>query len=318
MSEFEYGVIGKPEPLAWKYFDIPLKVQFRGQARRTGAVLHGPQGWGEYSPFPGYPTDSRTYMEAAYSAAFEPWPPPVRDWIPVHVTVPALSPEDAAALVKGSGCAAAKVKVAEGDDEARVEAVRDALGPGGRLVVDANGAWEVDQAVRNIRRLYRYSVDLVEQPVSGYLDMAKVRKAVEVPIAADELAFSEEAVRRIVKVEAADVLVIKVQCLGGVQASMRVVEASGLPVIVSNLIETSVGLSAGLALAAALPDLPYPCGLGTITLLDGDLVTDSLIPEGGMDVRRPDVDLARLERFAGSQPDGSNFIRAEIERELPD
>ncbi|HYN99110.1 MAG TPA: O-succinylbenzoate synthase, partial [Actinomycetota bacterium] len=100
--------------------------------------------------------------------------------------------------------------------------------------------------------------------------------------------------------EAADVLVIKVQSLGGVVPAMRVIESSGLPAIVSSMVETSVGISAGIALAAALRDLPYPCGLGTVPLLDGDLVADSLVPvDGAVAVRRPEVDPALLARYAG-------------------
>lgn len=301
------------ESMPLRYFNIPLQVPFRGVTSRRGGVLKGPHGWGEWSPFPGYGAFSD--MTAAYTSAFEPWPAAVRDSIPVHVTVPALGPEEAAAMVRASGCADAKVKVAEGDDEARVEAVRDALGPHGRLVVDANGAWEVDEAIRNIRRLYRYSVDLVEQPVRGYMAMAKVRKAVEVPLAADELASSIGAVRRIVEVGSADVLVIKLQCVGGMQSALRLREECDLPMIVSNLIETSVGVSAGVALAAALPELPFPCGLGTVPLLGGDLVVDSLVPVcGRIAVRRPEVDEDLLKRFAGTRPKDPSeaLLRAEI------
>lgn len=295
------GAADLPEEVVWRYFDIPLKVPFRGQTSRRGAVVRGPYGWGEWSPFPGYAGGSwRAGERAAISSAFGPWPEPVRDWIPVWVTVPAVGPGEAARMVLRSGCRAAKVKVAEGDDLARVEAVRDALGPEGRLVVDANGAWDPGEAVRRIRELDRYSLDLVEQPVRELSDLAEIRRKVDVPVAADELASSAEAVEQIVRAEAADVLVIKVQSLGGVQSALRAVERAGLPVVVSSLIETSVGTSAGIALAAALPELVYPCGLGTVGLLEGDLVADSLVPvEGRIAVRRPEVDPALLERFAG-------------------
>jgi O-succinylbenzoate synthase len=267
-------------------------------------VIFGTSGWGECSPFPGFGRDDRELaVAAAYDAAFEPWPEPVRDWIPVHVTIPAVDPETAAAMVRDSGCTAAKVKVAEGNDEARVEAVRDALGPRGRLVVDANGSWGAEEAIRRIRALYRYSIDLVEQPVAGYSALAKVRRAVEVPVAADELAYSVESVRRLVKLECADVLVIKVQSLGGVTTALRLVEGSGLPAIVSSMLETSIGISAGIALAAALPELPYPCGLGTVPLLDGDLAADPMVPvDGGIAVRRPPADPALLDRYADRDP----------------
>lgn len=287
----------------WQPFSIPLRTAFRGQMQRRGAVIKGPCGWGEYSPFPGYHSVSglQSCRRAALSAALQPWPAPVRRWIPVHVTVPAVGPEAAAAMVQESGCRAAKVKVAEGDDDARLEAVRDALGPDGRLVVDANGAWQVDEAVRRITQMVRYGVNLVEQPVAGLEDLAQVRRRSPVPVAADELVVSREAVRRLVQAEAADVLILKVQSLGGVAAALEAAEESGLPVVVSSLLETSVGVAAGLALAGALPELAYPCGLGTVPLLDGDLVSDSLVPvRGQIQVRRPEVDPALLERYAAS------------------
>lgn len=295
--------MSRPEA-GWHFFEIPLRAPFRGLTRRRGAVVRGPYGWGESSPFPGYGGGSRERSDrAALASAGGPWPPPLRSRIPVHVTVPALAPAPAAELVRASGCTAAKVKVAEGDDEARVEAVRDALGPRGRLVVDANGGWGVDEAIANIRRLARFSVDLVEQPVRDLEAMARVRRAVDVPVAADELVSSVEAVRLIAEAEAADVIVVKVQSLGGVEPALRAVAASGLPAIVSSLIETSVGISAGLALAAALPELPYPCGLATASLLRGDLVADPLVPvDGEILVRRPEVDPVLLERFAAGAP----------------
>lgn len=319
MNGISFAPAGEPPGLSWRYFDIPLRRPFRGQTRRRGAVILGTAGWGECSPFPGFGRDDREVAGAsAYAAAFEPWPEPVRDWIPVHVTIPAVDPETAAAMVRDSGCTAAKVKVAEGDDEARVEAVRDALGPGGRLVVDANGAWEVDEAIKHIRALYRYSIDLVEQPAGSYTAMAKVRRAVEVPVAADELAYSEESVRRLVKLECADVLVVKVQSLGGVTRALRVVEGSGLPAIVSSMLETSIGLSAGIALAAALPDLPYPCGLGTVPLLEGDLVLDPLLPvDGGIEVRRPSADPALIERYADRDPEWAGSYPTWTQTERP-
>jgi O-succinylbenzoate synthase len=296
--------VTEPAGPEWRYFNVPLRVPFRGQTFRRGAVVSGPCGWGEFSPFPGFGTeDHRAAVSGAYASAFEPWPAPVRDHIPVHVTVPALEPAAAAAMVRASGCSAAKVKVAEGNDEARVEAVRDALGPAGRLVVDANGAWSVDKAVRCIKVLSRYSINLVEQPVRTIEEMAELRRAVDVPIAADELANSPESVRRLVELEAAGVLVIKVQSLGGINRAMQVIEESGLPAIVSSMLETSVGVSAGVALAAALEHLPYPCGLGTVSLLAGDLVADSLVPvDGRIKVRRPQVDQALLDRYADPHP----------------
>lgn len=201
-------------------------------------------------------------------------------------------------MVRESGCRAAKVKVAEGNDELRLEAVRDALGPSGRLTVDANGAWSVEEAQKWIKVFARYGVELVEQPVADLDGMAKLRLLVDVPIAADELVTSPESARHIAALGAADVLVVKVQSIGGVARAMQAAESARLPVIVSSLLETSIGISAGLALAAALPDLPFPCGLATIQLLAGDVVADPLLPaDGQLEVRRPALDFEISSEF---------------------
>jgi o-succinylbenzoate synthase len=285
-------------------FRIPLRAPFRGHSFREGQLWSGPVGWGECSPLPGYPgSDPDRSLDAAHEAAFEDWPKPVRDRVPVHVTVPALDPEAAAVLVRSSGCRAAKVKVAEGDDEARLEAVRDALGPSGRLTVDANGAWSVDEARHWMRTLDRYGVEMVEQPVETMEEMAELRRRIDLPIAADELVTSPEAARRIADLEAADVLVVKVQSLGGVRPAIWAVEAAGVPAIVSSMLETSVGVAAGLALAATLPELPFPCGLGTVSLLEADVVAEPLLPVSGeLSVRRPEVDLDLLARYEIDPP----------------
>lgn len=286
-------------------FCIPLREPFRGVAERKGILIEGESGWGEYSPFPGYSDGNEQWAwNAAVSCAGRPWPTPVRDSVQVHVTLGEVSPERAAGIVASSGCSAAKVKVGYPGDEARVEAVRDALGPGGRLIVDANGAWDLDLAVARIRRLGRFHLDLVEQPVATPDEMRILRRMVDVPLAADECMQTPADAEHLAKIEAADVLVLKVQNMGGIDPCLLAVERSGLPAIVSSLIETSVGLAAGLYLAAALPELPFPCGLGTAGLLKGDVVTDSLVPnEGFIEVRRPPVNPALLRRFRSNSPE---------------
>lgn len=289
-------------------FSIPLRTRFRRVGQRAGVLLRGPGGWGEFSPFPGYrPPYTARWLAAALEAAHEGWPEPVRDRIPVNTTVPAVDPATAHELVTASGCATAKVKVAEpgqdhGADLARVEAVRDALGPAGRLRVDANGAWDVDTATRRLTDLDRFALEYAEQPVATLDEMAALRRRVDVAVAADESVRTADDPLRIAGLEAADIVVLKVQPLGGVRTALAVAEAAGLPVVVSSAVETSVGLAAGVALAAALPELPYACGLGTATLLDGDVVDDPLVPvDGHVDVRRPDPDASLLARW---EPDG--------------
>ncbi|MFG1965461.1 o-succinylbenzoate synthase [Nonomuraea sp. NPDC049028] len=286
-----------------------MRTRFRGQTVREGVLLHGPAGWGEFSPFPEYgPRECARWLACAREAAFEGWPEPVRDSVAVNATVPAVAAEQAFELVRGSGCATAKVKVAErgqtfAEDLARVEAVRDALGPAGRLRVDANGAWEAGEAVRHLKELDRFDLEYAEQPCATLEELAAVRRAVDVPIAADESIRRAEDPLRVRAAEAADIAVVKAQPLGGVRNALRVVEACGLPAVVSSAVETSVGLAAGLALAAALPELPYACGLGTMPLLTGDVVDDSLVPvDGRLAVRRPAVNFQLLSAFEIESP----------------
>jgi o-succinylbenzoate synthase len=207
----------------------------------------------------------------------------------VNATVPVVSPEAAHALVVASGCATAKVKVADpgsvpADDLARVEAVRDALGPSGHLRVDANAAWSVDQAVAAIAELDRAAAGLeyVEQPCASVEDLAAVRRRVSVPIAADESIRRAVDPYRVRDLDAADIAVLKVQPLGGVRACLRIAEDIGMPVVVSSALETSLGLAAGVALAAALPRLDHACGLATRSLLTADVASPELVPVDGM------------------------------------
>nr|BAF98620.1 putative o-succinylbenzoate synthase [Streptomyces argenteolus] len=283
-------------PSQFHAFSIPLRIRFRGMERREGILIRGPAGWGEFSPLPGTgPAEVGRSFQAAYEAAFVGWPEPVRDEIPVNVTVPAVGPVRAHDLVRDSGCTTAKVKVAEhgetaADDIARVEAVRDALGPHGRLRIDVNGRWDEAQAVRMIRLLCRFDLEYVEQPCAGLEELAAVRRRVDVPIAADESIRSAEDPLRVRANEAADLVVLKVASLGGVRAALEIADACALPVVVSSALETSVGIAAGMALAAALPELPYACGLGTVSLLEHDLVEDPLVPvNGSIALRRPVV-----------------------------
>ncbi|MGI8575239.1 MAG: o-succinylbenzoate synthase [Egibacteraceae bacterium] len=285
-------------------FAIPLRTRFRRVTRRSGVLVRGAAGWGEFSPFPEYPPSvTRRWAAAAREATEEGWPPAVRASVPVNVTVPAVPAAEAHAIVSASGCRTAKVKVAEpgqgeADDLARVEAVRDRLGRSGKLRVDANGAWDVETAARMVRRLDAFDLEYVEQPVATLEEMARLRRLVDVPLAADESVRTAADPLRVAGLDAADLVVLKVQPLGGVRAALAVAEASGLPVVVSSAVETSIGLAAGLALAAALPELPYACGLGTAGMLEGDVVADPLIPEDGeLRVRRLEPDAAALRRW---------------------
>jgi len=283
-------------------FAIPMRARFRGITVREGALIEGPAGWGEFSPFAEYgPRECARWLACAVEAATAPWPAPVRDRVPVNVTVPAVDPARAHALVTASGCRTAKVKVAErgqalADDVARVEAVRDALGSGGAIRVDANGAWDVAEAVRALRALGRFGLEYAEQPCATLAELAELRRRTDVPLAADESIRRAEDPLTVRATGSCDIVVLKAQPLGGVRAA--VAEACGLPVVVSSAVETSVGLAAGAAFAAALPELRYACGLATMSLLAGDVTGVPLAAEAGtLPVARPGVDAERLAKW---------------------
>lgn len=294
-----------------RVFAIPLTTRFRGITVREGVLFGSAEtGWGEWSPFLEYDAQvAEPWLRCAEEAAAGDWPEPLRDRIPVNVTVPAIGPEEAHRIAGRGGCATAKVKVAEpgqslGEDQARLEAVRDALGPSAAIRVDANGGWSVDEAVSAIALLDRAAggLEYVEQPCATVEDLAACRRRVEVPIAADESIRRAEDPYRVRDLEAADIAVLKVQPLGGVRACLRIAEDIAMPVVVSSALETSVGIAAGLALAAALPDLPYACGLATVQLLATDVAVSPLIPvDGFLPVGPPTVDPAALTRVVASQ-----------------
>ena len=289
-----------------RVWSVPMTTRFRGITVREGVLLEGPGGWGEWSPFLEYdPAVAEPWLRCAEEAAAGDWPTPLRDRVPVNVTVPAVRPERAHAIVAASGCRTAKVKVAEpgqaeGEDDARLEAVRDALGPDGHVRIDVNGLWDVDTALRRLPALERAAggLEYVEQPVARVEDLAVVRRRQHVPVAADESIRRAADPYRVRDLEAADVAVLKVQPLGGVRACLRIAEDIGLPVVVSSALETSVGIAAGVALAAALPELSHACGLATVSLLTDDLAVEPLLPvDGALPVARPPVDPAALERL---------------------
>lgn len=294
-----------------RVYSIPLTSRFRGITVREGMVFAGPAGWGEFCPFVEYSVkEARSWLSAAREAAELGWPAPVRSRVPVNCIVPAVSPARAREIVLASGCRTAKVKVADAagslpSDLARLEAVRDALGPAGSVRCDANGLWDVDTAVSVIPVLDRAAggLEYVEQPCASLEDLAAVRRRVSVRIAADESIRRADDPLRVAVSGAADIAVLKVAPLGGVRRALEVAEACALPCVVSSALETSIGLAAELALAAALPTLDLACGLDTLSLLSGDLVTSPLRPVNGylaVPPTPPTPDPSLLARFEAS------------------
>lgn len=288
---------------------LPLVTRFRGIHVREALLLEGPQGWTEFSPFAEYDdVEASAWLAAAIDYGWNAPPPALRDRIAVNATVPAVDPDSVpTVLARFPGCRTAKVKVAGGDETleqeiARVRAVREALGPEGRVRLDANGGWNVDEAEHAIHAMAPFDLEYVEQPCQTVEELAEIRRRTKymgIPIAADESVRRADDPLAVAAAGAADLLVIKAQPLGGIRRALDIVARAGLPVVVSSALDTSVGLAMGAQLAASVPELDYDCGLGTAALLAADVTRDPLVPrDGAIDVRRIDPDPALLDRYA--------------------
>jgi O-succinylbenzoate synthase len=291
---------------------LPMRVKFRGILERETLLLRGPVGWGEFGAFPEYgDAEAARWLAAAIEAGWHGFPEPLRTSIPVNATVPAVPAARVPEILARFGRVdAVKIKVAErgqtlDDDAARVDAVRAAL-PDAAIRVDANGGWDVPEAVEALTRLAGVGLEYAEQPVPDIEGLAEVRRrlrsaGIPVPIAADESVRKEDDPLKVARAGAADLIVVKVAPLGGVRRALSIVAQAGLPAVVSSALDTSVGIRAGLALAAALPELPYACGLGTVSLLAGDVTVDPLVADdGAIRLRDAVADEGLLELYAAS------------------
>jgi o-succinylbenzoate synthase len=306
---------------------LPLSTRFRGITTREALLLEGPAGWTEFSPFLEYDdTESTSWLRAALDFGWRenalPLGAPAR--IRVNATLPAVDPDGVNDVLRRfPGCRTVKVKVAESghaiaDDVARVSRTRDFLGPDGRIRVDANGGWNVDEAEHAIHALAEFDLEYVEQPCATIDELAQIRKRVKymgIPIAADESVRKAADPIAVARAKAADILVIKAQPLGGIERALEIIAEAGLPVVVSSALDTSVGLSMGAYLAASIPTgLGYDCGLGTAALLATDVTEAPLRPVNGqIEVRRIDVSEALLDAHAASA-DRTNWWLARLER----
>lgn len=298
-------------------YSLPLKRTFRGLQHREGVLLRGPSGWGEFAPFDDYSDErSARWLASAVESAFGSWPALLRDRVPVNAIIPAVPAAAAAEMARTAvldhGCTTIKIKVAApgqtlADDESRVVSVRDAadnaLRSQGRLDgvslrLDANGGWDLPTAERALKRLGAYGLQYIEQPCESPADIGQLRRRVDVPIAVDE-AVRVDGLDAAALREIADVIIVKAAPLGGVHAAFALAESVGLPVVVSGALDTAVGLSGGIALAAALPagvgDEVWASGLGTGALLGADVVQHIRVPVSGyLSVERVNPDLDAL------------------------
>jgi o-succinylbenzoate synthase len=269
-------------------FSVALRYPVMGVTTRTGYLIEGPAGWGECSPLPRWNEAEREAAErSALEAATLPFPLGVRDRVAVNAMIPRVAPDVAAALALSSGCRTVKVKVGDEHSVDRVAAVRSACGPGVKIRLDANGAWDVETALLQLARLAPYDIELVEDPVASLEELAAIRGRAGLPVAAESCIRTTADAQRLRQLGAADAIVLKPQRIGGLREALRAAEASGVPAIASSALETSIGLAVVVALAASLPNAPFAHGAGTALLLASDVVDDPLIPvDGWLALRR--------------------------------
>ncbi|MSZ20909.1 MAG: o-succinylbenzoate synthase [Actinobacteria bacterium] len=290
---------------------LPLRTKFRGVVDREVMLFEGPNGWAEWSPFLEYPDEeAAVWLSAAIEFAYGKTPTAVRDRIPVNATLPAVAPDQVAAVLARFGSfSTVKIKVAEpgqtpGQDVDRIVEVRK-LYPEAKIRLDANGGWSPELSFSFIKALAGQGIELeyLEQPCKTIDELARLRQMIaessfNVPIAADESVRKASDPMLVVEAEAADILVLKVAPLGGISRAMEIARGAGLPVVVSSALDSSVGISMGAHLAAALPDLRFDCGLATASLLAGDVTRQPLLPvDGFIDVRRVEIDQQKLDIF---------------------
>lgn len=263
-------------------FHVRLRVPVFDVIERSGWLVEGPAGWGECSPLPSWGEAERGCAEAAaIEAATVLFPDARVERVAVNAMVPRVEPDLAATLALVSGCTTIKVKVGDPAGVDRVAAVRSACGQGVSLRIDANAAWDLDAALTELERLAAFDIELAEDPVGRLEDLAMLRRRAPCPVAAETAIRSVADAARVRELGAADAIVLKPQRLGGVRTALAAAEAAGVPAIASSALETSVGLAAVVALAAALGPGPFAHGCGTALLLESDVTGTPLVPDRG-------------------------------------
>jgi o-succinylbenzoate synthase len=152
-----------------------------------------------------------------------------------------------------------KLKVGMEDDVEQVRAVREAVGLGARLRLDANGAWSIDQAIAKLSELEGLGIELVEQPVAELSDMARVRGRSGVPVAADESVTSVDDARAALETHACDLATVKLAKVGGIAAALAIADV--VPVYLSSALDGPVGIAAAVHAAQLLPRSGAASGL---------------------------------------------------------
>ena len=284
---------------------LPMRTTFRSLNIRETALFKGENGWGEFAPFVEYSDqESLPWLESAIEAADKPLSPALRESIPINATVPASNDEAEIEQILSwyPGVDTVKIKVGTGiqEDLVRIAVVRKHL-PKAKIRIDVNGSWRVKEALLNVNAIYEVTGDLlecVEQPVTSLDELKQLKEgmSVDFKIAGDEVLRKAKDPFAISLDGAIDILMLKVSPLGGIKRAMDLASHHKLPVVISSALESAVGISYGLALAARVPNLDYACGLGTSALFKQD-VSDIPIVNGAIKATGYPIDLDRVERY---------------------
>ena len=274
-------------PFELQVVSIPVKNTFRGIKSREIALFEGPAGWSEFSPFLEYDNkQSATWMKAALEAATKPAPTPLRNEVMVNATLPNIKPGEVEKVLSNfDGCTTIKIKINDFmiDKELLIQSLK--LVPNAKFRLDVNGGWTLDEAIVNLKNYegeFAGLIDYVEQPCIDIADLKVLKNETGIKIAVDESIrkFLGSDLTKLKDV--ADIAVIKWAPSGGINAALDLIKQISLPVVVSSALDSSVGISHGLALACAIPNLYGACGLATVALLEGDVTSDSLLASKGV------------------------------------
>jgi O-succinylbenzoate synthase len=275
---------------------LPMKTKFRGITVREVALIKGPHGWGEFSPFLEYDdAESASWLASAIEAATTPKPKLYRTSVAINGTIPALNePADLKRVVDSfPGVSSFKVKVGNdlAKDLARVNVIRN-LQPQAKIRIDVNGLWSVDQAEAFLSAVG--DIEYVEQPCATIEELRELKSRTSVKIVGDEVLRKAADPFAIDFTGAIDYLMLKVQPLGGIKRAHALAEHHNLPVVVSSALESAIGINYGLTLAASFETMNFNCGLGTGSLLAAD-VAHLPIVDGKIEITEFEPQLAGLD-----------------------
>ena len=291
----------------FKVVAIPTTTSFRGIKMREAAIFRGSEGWSEFSPFLEYEKlETSTWLRAALEGANTPWPHLFRRSVAVNATLPSVPVEKVAGVLHNfEGCTTVKIKV--NDFLSGAELVEETLNviPNAKIRLDVNGSWSLEDAL-----LYLYDFNLrfgnvfeyIEQPCLDIEDLAALKSEIPMKIAVDESIRKNLGSDFSQLEKSADVVIIKWAPTGGFAASHEIARQAGLPVVVSSALDTGIGISHSLALAASFEKLDFACGLGTVALLESDICNPALLPRGGfMSVEQREPNFALVEKYKASE-----------------